>query len=78
MKLIFKSIIIFLFCCFKIQALELIGKFEQGAFILGKTNPDAKVKIDNKDVRVTKDGYFVFGLGRDRKNNIIIKIIKKK
>ncbi len=77
MKLIFKSIIIFLFCCFKIQALELIGKFEQGAFILGKTNPDAKVKIDNKDVRVTKDGYFVFGLGRDRKNNIIIKIIKK-
>ena len=77
MKLIFKSIIIFLFCCFKIQALEFIGKFEQGAFILGKTNPDTKIKIDNKEVRVTKDGYFAFGLDRDRKNNIIIKIIEK-
>ena len=77
MKLIFKSIIIFLFCCFKIQALEFLGKFEQGAFILGKTNPDTKIKIDNKEVRVTKDGYFAFGLDRDRKNNIIIKIIDK-
>tara|TARA_B100001248_G_C27345442_1_gene438486 strand:- start:83 stop:886 length:804 start_codon:yes stop_codon:yes gene_type:complete len=77
MKLIFKSIIIFLFCCFKIQALEFLGKFEQGAFILGKTNPDTKIKIDNKEVRVTKDGYFAFGLDRDRKNNIIIKIIEK-
>ena len=77
MKLIFKSILIFLFCCFKIQALEFIGKFEQGAFILGKTNPDTKIKIDNKEVRVTKDGYFAFGLDRDRKNNIIIKIIEK-
>ena len=77
MKLIFKSIIIFLLCCFKIQALEFLGKFEQGAFILGKTNPDTKIKIDNKEVRVTKDGYFAFGLDRDRKNNIIIKIIEK-
>ena len=77
MKLISKSIIIFLFCCFKIQALEFLGKFEQGAFILGKTNPDTKIKIDNKEVRVTKDGYFAFGLDRDRKNNIIIKIIDK-
>ena len=77
MKLIFKSIIIFLFCCFKVQALEFLGKFEQGAFILGKTNPDTKIKIDNKEVRVTKDGYFAFGLDRDRKNNIIIKIIEK-
>ena len=77
MKLIFKSIIIFLFCCFKIQALEFLGKFEQGAFILGKTNPGTKIKIDNKEVRVTKDGYFAFGLDRDRKNNIIIKIIEK-
>ena len=76
MKLISKSIIIFLFCCFKIQALEFIGKFEQGAFILGKTNPYTKIKIDNKEVRVTKDGYFAFGLDRDRKNNIIIKIIE--
>ena len=59
-----------------LSAVEFLGKFEQGAFILGKTNPDTKIKIDNKEVRVTKDGYFAFGLDRDRKNNIIIKIIE--
>ena len=30
--------------------------------------------IDKKKVKVTKDGYFAFGLGRDRKNDIVIKI----
>ena len=30
--------------------------------------------IDNKKVRVSKNGYFAFGLGRDRKNDVIIKV----
>tara|TARA_B100001123_G_scaffold377274_1_gene444605 strand:- start:18 stop:803 length:786 start_codon:yes stop_codon:yes gene_type:complete len=54
------------------------GKFIQGSFILGKTEPGAKVFIDKKKVKVTSDGYFVFGLGRDRKNDIVITINKKK
>ena len=37
-----------------------------------------KVKVDNKDILVTKDGYFAFGIGRDRKNDITIRIIKDK
>ena len=59
-------------------AVEFLGKFEQGAFILGKTNPNSKVKIDNRNIQVSKDGYFAFGLDRDRKNNVFIKIINKK
>ena len=55
-------------------AVEFLGKFEQGAFILGKTNPNSKVKIDNRNIRVSKDGYFAFGLDRDRKNNVLITI----
>ena len=47
------------------------------SFILGKTKPGSKVQIDNRKVRVTDDGYFAFGLGRDRKNDVIIKIITK-
>jgi murein DD-endopeptidase MepM/ murein hydrolase activator NlpD len=58
------------------HAVEFKGKFEQGSFILGKTKSDSKVIIDKKIIRVSKDGYFAFGLGRDRKNNIIIQIIK--
>ena len=55
-------------------AVEFLGKFEQGAFILGKTNPNSKVKIDNRNIRVSKDGYFAFGLDRDRKNNVLITV----
>ena len=57
-------------------AVEFLGKFEQGAFILGKTSPNSKVKIDNRNIRVSKSGYFAFGLDRDRKNNVLITIKK--
>ena len=59
-----------------LSAVEFIGKFNQGSFILGKTSPEANVKIDKKDVLVTKEGYFVFGIGRDRKKDVTIQIIK--
>ena len=71
--------IIITFLLFLIQpsfATDFFGNFQQGSFILGKTNPGSKVSIDRREVRVTKDGYFAFGLDRDRKNNILIKIIK--
>jgi murein DD-endopeptidase MepM/ murein hydrolase activator NlpD len=71
--------IIFLFLIFFFNhqyliAVEFIGKFEQGSFILGKTKPNSKIKIDNKKIRVSKDGFFAFGLDRDRKNDVVIKI----
>jgi len=56
------------------HAVEFIGDFKQGSFILGKTDPNSKVYIDNRKVRVSSDGYFAFGLDRDRKNNVLIKI----
>ena len=74
-----KFLILFLLIIFSNQnlfAVEFTGKFNQGSFILGKTSPRAKVTIDNKDILVTKDGHFAFGIGRDRKNDITIRIIK--
>ena len=59
-------------------AVTFDGKFIQGSFILGKTEPGSEVFIDKKKVKVTPDGYFVFGLGRDRKNDIVITINEKK
>ena len=56
------------------HAVEFIGDFKQGSFILGKTDPSSKVYIDNRKVRVSSDGYFAFGLDRDRKNNVLIKV----
>ncbi len=53
-------------------AIEFTGKFVQGHFILGKTDPGSKIVIDKKEIKVSKDGYFVFGIDRDRKFDILI------
>ena len=60
------------------HAVEFQGDFKQGSFILGKTDPKSKVFIDNRKIRVSKNGFFAFGLDRDRENKVIIKIQNKK
>ena len=62
--------LIFLFFFSTANAIEFQGKFLQGHFILGKTNPDAKIIVGKKEVRVSKDGYFVFGIDRDQKYDL--------
>jgi murein DD-endopeptidase MepM/ murein hydrolase activator NlpD len=57
-------------------AVEFQGKFIQGHFIIGKTESGTKVLIDKKEVRVTDDGFFAFGISRDRKYNVIITLNK--
>ena len=84
---IIKYIFLFFFIfTFESNSIEFNGKFKQGHFILGKTDPGSKIKIDDKQIKVTDEGDFVFGLDRDRKNDVIItkifkgnktKIIKK-
>jgi murein DD-endopeptidase MepM/ murein hydrolase activator NlpD len=59
-------------------AVTFEGTFYQGSFILGKADPGSEVFIDKKKVKVTSEGYFVFGLGRDRKDDVVITINKKK
>ena len=73
MKILFFSLLLILQIKV-LNALEFQGKFEQGSFILGKTSPNSKIQIDNKKIRVSKDGFFAFGLDRDRKNNVLITI----
>ena len=83
---IIKVILLVSFFFSDLNAAEFKGSFKQGSFILGKTKPNSEVKIDDKKIRVSKDGYFAFGLDRDRENNVIIvikengktKIIEKK
>ena len=74
MKTIF--IIFFLFFTTTSFAANFKGKFIQGGFIIGETEPGSKVMIDKKKVKVTKEGFFVFGLGRDRKYDVVINIEK--
>ena len=70
-------ILFFLFFTTSSFAVNFKGKFIQGSFILGKTDPGSEVFIDKKKVKVTSNGYFAFGLGRDRKNDVVITINKE-
>ena len=63
---------IIIFTTTQLNAIEFKGKFLQGHFIVGITDPNAKILVGKKEVKVSKDGYFVFGLDRDRKFDLII------
>jgi len=67
-------VLIFLFITTSSFAATFEGKFIQGSFILGKTEPGSQIFIDNKKVKVTSEGLFVFGLGRDRKYDVVITV----
>ena len=71
---IIKYILVIILFSFKVSAVEFNGKFIQGHFIIGKTDPESKVKIDKRQVKVSKNGYFAFGLARDRKYDVVITI----
>jgi murein DD-endopeptidase MepM/ murein hydrolase activator NlpD len=84
-------IILFFLTTSQVKAIEFQGKFTQGHFILGKTNPNAEIIVGKKKVKVSKDGFFVFGIDRDRKfdltftqiidgkkSKIIKKVLKRK
>ena len=79
-------LILVFFTSSQLNAIEFKGKFLQGHYIIGLTDPSAKIIIGKKEVKVSKDGYFVFGIDRDRKFDLTItkiedgkkeKIIKK-
>ena len=74
-KIIKFSLLIF-FISFKSYAVEFNVKFIQGHYIIGKTDPNSTGIIDKKKVKVSKDGYYAFGLDRERKYDVVIKINK--
>ena len=62
-----------------LYAIEFEGQFFQGNLIVGKTDPNSKILIDKNEIKVSKEGYFVFGIDRDRKTDLILtKIIEGK
>jgi len=75
MKKFLISLVAFFFLN-NLYALELNGKFDQGNLIRGKTNIGSKIFVDGKELRVSAEGFFVFGIGKDRKTNISIKAVE--
>lgn len=55
---------------------SLKGTPAPGALLIGKTLPGTKVLLGKKSLRVTSDGYFVFGFGRDAEGDRMLTLVK--
>ena len=75
-KIIFRLFLIIFFITTSAKSVEFKGKFLQGHYIIGITDPSVQIIIGKKEVKVSKDGYFVFGIDRDRKFDLTITKIK--
>jgi hypothetical protein len=49
------------------HSIEFFGKFTEGGIIKGKASPNSELFLDKKKIKISKNGYFIFGI----KNNII-------
>ncbi|NVJ67201.1 MAG: M23 family metallopeptidase [Gammaproteobacteria bacterium] len=49
--------------------LSLKGDFVQGGLVIGQAAPNTKVAFNGTDLKVSEDGYFVFGFHRDFEAN---------
>ena len=54
--------------------LELQGAFTQGGLIFGKSEPGATATLDGEPLRMTGDGRFLFGFGRDAKPSATLEV----
>ncbi len=52
--------------------LTLDGKLTQGALVIGKTIAGAKVRLDDKEIRVDDSGGFALGFAHDAKPSAIL------
>jgi murein DD-endopeptidase MepM/ murein hydrolase activator NlpD len=65
--LFFALSITFVQCVF---AVEIKSEWIQGGLIIGQTAPENRIRFMNRDVRLTVDGHFVVGIGRDAPKQI--------
>lgn len=58
---------------------SLSGDFVQGGMLVGKTRPSSKIRLNDIPVKITDDGVFVIGFGRDAalKNQLAIEFNDK-
>jgi hypothetical protein len=56
------------------RATRLPSTVSQGAMVIGNTHPAAIVEVGGRTLSVAPDGDFVFGVGRDEKGPLVVKI----
>ena len=66
---VFASLFALLYLPSTVAALQLTGQMQQGGLVIGQVEPDSLVTLDQQAVKVSKQGVFVIGFGRDAKAN---------
>ncbi|MDN5849409.1 MAG: M23 family metallopeptidase [Nitrococcus sp.] len=56
------------------ERLHLSGQAIQGGMLIGHTIPGAQVRFDGRAVRVSPDGVFVIGFGRNAREHLLLEI----
>jgi biotin carboxyl carrier protein len=56
------------------EALSLNGSIVQGGMVIGQTTAGSEVWVDQRKLSVSDEGLFVFGLDRDAKASVQIKV----
>lgn len=56
--------------------LSLEGDFTQGGLVIGQAVPGAKIEFEGEVVKVSEDGYFVFGFHRDMPESATLVVSK--
>jgi len=55
------------------QALDIYDTWVQGALVRGRTVPGHTIEFMKRTVKVTREGYFVVGIGRDTKSEVSLR-----
>ncbi|MBK5912242.1 peptidase M23 [Rhodothalassium salexigens] len=58
------------------RAVEFEGAFTQGGLVRGKASPGARVTLDGQTLKVSADGDFVFGFGRDETGPVTLTVTR--
>ena len=66
-KFLFSIFSVF-FIISNVKAFELCGEIKQGEFVIGKAKEAKKVSLNEKDLLLSEDGYFLLAFGRDEKD----------
>jgi murein DD-endopeptidase MepM/ murein hydrolase activator NlpD len=59
------------------NAFELNNEITQGALIIGKELPDRSIYVNKKQIKISKDGIFVFGINYNQTGSVVIDSIDR-
>ncbi len=56
-------------------SIELDGNIVQGGMVMGRTAPGTKLTMGDTKIRVSSDGEFLIGFGRDAPNRVELRAV---